>query len=195
MKSSAIQYPVTLDWASNQLPSWKTDYYAALILWNRGRNEESLGLLEKWGEKPEFVPFYYSRACLKGLYADAGLKDMEWALGIGPGQWRVYRELANIYNRRGDFSAALEISEKGHDKFPGNYILDISYSKSLTNTGQYEKSLDILNKTNILPYEGERSAQNIYEYNFLMLAFNSFQEGDYDLALEYLDKSAANPAN
>jgi len=151
--------------------------------------------LEKWGEKPEFVPFYYSRACLKGLYADAGLKDMEWALGIGPGQWRVYRELTNIYNRKGDFSAALEISEKGHDKFPGNYILDISYSKSLTNTGQYEKSLDILNKTNILPYEGERSAQNIFEYNYLMLAFNSFQEGDYDLALDYLDKSEAYPEN
>jgi len=186
---------MVLDWASEKLPSWKTDYYAALILWNRGRKKEALGLLEKWGEKPDFVPFYYSRACLKDIYSDAGLKDMEWAMGIGPDQWRLYRELANIYNRRGDFLAALEISEKGHDKFPGNYILDISYSKSMTNTGQYEKSLDILNKTNILPYEGERSAQNIYEYNYLMLAFNGFQAGDYDMALDYLDKSEAYPEN
>ncbi len=186
---------MVLDWASKQIPSWKTDYYAALIMWNRGRNEEALALLEKWGEDPEFVPFYYSRACLKGLKSDVGLQDMQRALGVGPGQWRVYRELANMYNQRGDFLAALEISEKGHDKFPGNYILDISYSKSLTNTGQYEKSLDILNKTNILPYEGERSAQNIFEYNYLMLAFNSFQEGDYDLALDYLDKSEAYPEN
>jgi tetratricopeptide (TPR) repeat protein len=124
-----------------------------------------------------------------------GLKDMQRAVDVGPGQWRIYRELANIYNQRGDFSSALEISEKGHNKFPGNYILDITYSKSLTNTGHYEKSLDVLGKTDILPYEGERSAQNIFEYNYLMLAFKSYQEGDYDSALDYLGKSEAYPEN
>ncbi len=50
-------------------------------------------------------------------------------------------------------------------------------------------------KTNILPYEGERSAQNIFEYNYLMLAFNSYQKGDYEAALDYLDKSEAYPEN
>ena len=184
-----------LDWASKLIPSWKTDYLAALIIWNRGRNEEALDLMEKWGEEPEFVPFYYSRACLNGLYSDVGLQDMQRALAIGSGQWRVYRELANIHSQRGDFSAALEISEKAHDKFPGNFILDIVYSKALTNMGQYEESLDVLAKTNILPYEGERSAQNIFEYNYLMLAFNSYQEKDYDAALDYLEKSEAYPEN
>ncbi|KPL21306.1 MAG: hypothetical protein AMS23_09525, partial [Bacteroides sp. SM1_62] len=105
-----------LDWASKQVPSWKTDYYAALILWNRGRNEEALGLLEKWDEEPQFVPFYYARACLKGLYDDAGLADMQKALAIDPDQWRIYRELADIYNRRNDLQSALEIAEKGHQK-------------------------------------------------------------------------------
>ena len=57
-----------LDWAAKQSPSWKTDYYSALILWNRGRNEEALDLLENLGDEPQFVPFYYSRACLKGLH-------------------------------------------------------------------------------------------------------------------------------
>ncbi len=62
------------DWAAKQIPSWKTDYYSALILWNRGRNEEALDLLENLGEEPQFVPFYYSRACLKGLHSDEGLE-------------------------------------------------------------------------------------------------------------------------
>ncbi|MCK5462510.1 MAG: hypothetical protein KAI95_05815, partial [Bacteroidales bacterium] len=88
---------MVLDWASKQIPSWKTDYYSALILWNRGRDEEALGLLEKWGEEPEFTPFYYSRACLKGINSDAGLEEMNRALAIDPGQWRIYKELANIY--------------------------------------------------------------------------------------------------
>jgi tetratricopeptide (TPR) repeat protein len=184
-----------LDWAAEQSASWISDYYAALILWNRGRNAEALELLDKWGDQPEFVPFYYSRAHLKGLKADAALKDMQRALAFGPNQWRIYRELANMYNQRGDFASALEIAEQGHQKFPGNFILDIVYSKALTNNQQFEKSLDVLTETNILPYEGERSAQNIFEYNYLVLAFNSYLEGDYDQALDYLDKSEAYPEN
>jgi tetratricopeptide (TPR) repeat protein len=186
---------MVLDWAAKQIPSWKTDYYSALILWNRGRNEEALGLLEKWGEEPEFVPFYYSRACLKGINSDAGLKEMNRALAIDPGQWRIYKELANIYSQRNDLQAALEIAEKGHQKFRGNYILDIGYSKALTNTGHYEKSLEVIIKTDVLPYEGERSAQRIFVYNCLMLAFDSYKKGNYDEALEYIEKSETYPEN
>ena len=186
---------MVLDWASKQVPSWKTDYYSALILWNRGRNEEALGLLEKWGEEQEFAPFYYSRACVKGIYSDAGLADMLRALAVDPGQWRIYKELANIYSQRNDLQSALEISEKGHNNFPGNFILDIGYSKALTNTGHFEKSLEVISNTNILPYEGERSAQRIFVYNCLMLAFDSYQKGDFDSALDYIDKSETYPEN
>jgi tetratricopeptide (TPR) repeat protein len=186
---------MVLDWAAKQIPSWKTDYYSALILWNRGRDDEALALLEKWGEEPEFVPFYYSRACLKGINADAGLADMKKALAIDPGQWRLYRELANIYSQRNDLQAAVEIAEKGHQKFPGNFILDLLYSKSLTNTGQFGKSLEIITQTNVLPYEGERSAQRIFVYDCLMLAFDSYKKGDYDTALEYIEKSETYPEN
>jgi tetratricopeptide (TPR) repeat protein len=186
---------MVLDWAAKQNPSWKTDYYSALILWNRGRNDEALGLLEKWGEEPEFAPFYYSRACLKDIYSDGGLQDMIRALDIAPGQWRMYKELANIYSQRNELQSALEIAEKGHQNFPGNYILDIGYSKALTNTGHHEKSLEVITGTNVLPYEGERSAQRIFVYNCLMLAFDSYKKGDYDRALEYIEKSETYPEN
>ena len=117
------------------------------------------------------------------------------ALTVEPDEWRIYRELANMYNQRGEYPAALDISEKGYQKFPGNYILDIVYAKSLTNNGLFEKSLEVLGRTNILPYEGERSAQNIFEYNYLMLAYNRFLDGDYDSALGYLDRSEKHPEN
>ena len=184
-----------LDWAAGQVPSWKTDYYAALIGWNRGRQKEAAGLLEKWGNEPAFAPFYYSRACLRGLQTGPALEDMERALAVDPDQWRVYRELANMYNQRGEYASALEISEKGHRKYPGNYILDIVYAKSLANNGLYDESLDVLARTNILPYEGERSAQNIYEYNHLMLAYKRYLERDYDSALDFLDRSEKHPEN
>jgi tetratricopeptide (TPR) repeat protein len=124
-----------------------------------------------------------------------GLEDMHRALALAPGQWRIYKELANIYSQRNDLQSALEISEKGHNQFPGNFILDIGYSKALTNAGHYEKSLEIITNTNILPYEGERSAQRIFVYNCLMLAFDSYKKGDFDSALDYLDKSETYPEN
>jgi tetratricopeptide (TPR) repeat protein len=184
-----------LKWAAEQAPSWKTDYYSALILWNRGRNDEALALLDKWGDEPKFVPFYYSRVSLQGIDSDAALEDMLTALSVDPEQWRIYRELANIYGRRGEYSSALDIAEKGQEKFPGNFIMDLVYSKTLTNTGNFEKSLEVLTGTNILPYEGERRAQGIYEYNLIMMAFSSYREGDNEKALEYLEKSEAYPEN
>jgi tetratricopeptide (TPR) repeat protein len=184
-----------LAWASKQYPSWKTDYYSALILWHNDRGDEALKYLVKWDNKPEFVPFYYTRANLRDISSSAALMDMERALAIGPDQWRTYNELANIYNRHGDFKSALDLLEKAHSKFPGNYILDISYGRSLTLTGNYKKSLEVLSKTNVLPYEGENSAHNIFEYNYLKLAYNSYKDGKFEMAMDYIDKSEAYPEN
>ncbi len=184
-----------LHWASNQEPSWITDYYQALILWNRGRNDEALALLDAWGDKPQFAPFYYTRASLKDKYSDPGLEEMKKAVSVDPDQWRIYRELASIYNQRNELSAALEIAELGHNRFPDNYILDIIYSKALTNTGQYQESLNVLEQTHILPYEGERFSQGIFVYNYLMLAYDLYKKGAYEAALADIDRSEAYPEN
>ena len=184
-----------LEWASLQSPSWITDYYSALILWNRGRDVEAKSLLVKWGEEPDFVPFYYTRACLAGLQSDAALEDIKRALAIDPGQWRMYRVLTDIYNLRGDYSSALALTAEGHEKFPGNYILDLAYSKYLTLAGNHDQSLDVLHTMNVLPFEGENTGHDLYEYNYLMLAYESYKEGDYEEALEYLDKSEEYPEN
>ena len=184
-----------LSWAAKQSQAWVTDYYSALILWNKNRNEKALNYLNKWGNQPEFVPFYYSRAQLKGISTDAGLKDMQKALAVEPNQWRLYNELADIYNRRGEFTNALDVVEKGHNKFKGNYILDIAYSKSLTLNDNYEKSLEVLNNTDVLPYEGENSAHNVFEYNNLMLAFDNYKKGNFDVALNFINKSEEYPEN
>jgi len=184
-----------LEWASEQSSSWITDYYASLILWNRGRDAEAQSLLSKWGEEPDFVPFYYSRACLAGLNSDAALKDMRRALSIDPDQWRIYRILADIYNQRGDNASALALTARGHEKFPGNYILDLSYSKFLTINGDYKQSQEVLRDINVLPFEGENTGHDLYEYNNLILAYNAYKSGDYAEALDYVDLSEAYPEN
>ena len=184
-----------LEWASEQSPSWITDYYSALILWNRGRDAEAQSLLSKWGDEPDKVPFYYSRACLAGLYSDAGLEDMLKALSIDPDQWRIYRVLADIHSKRGDNTSALALTAEGHERFPENYILDLSYSKFLTINGDFEQSLEVLRDINVLPFEGENTGHDLYEYNNLTLAYNAYKSGDYQEALAYVDKSEEYPEN
>lgn len=184
-----------LEWAALQSPSWITDYYSALILWNRDRDAEAKSLLDKWGDEPDFVPFYYSRASLAGLQSDAALKDMQKALSIDPDQWRVYRVLADIYDRRGDYVSALAVTEEGHKKFPGNYILDLAYSKYLTLNDKHEQSLEVLHEINVLPFEGENTGHDLWEYNYMVLAFNAYKSGDYEQALAYVDKSEEYPEN
>ncbi len=186
---------LVLAWAAKKSPSWITDYYSALILWNKNQNEKALNNLNKWGNQPDFVPFYYSRAHLKGIGTNAGLDDMKEALSFDPNQWRTYNELVDIYNRRGEFSSALGIAKMGYEKFKENYILGITYSKSLTLNGKYEKSAEILNNINVLPYEGENSAHNVYVYNYIMQAFDNYKKGNFETALKFIDKSEEYPEN
>ncbi len=184
-----------LQWASLQKPSWITDYYAALILWKKGKEQEALELLQLWEDTPDFLPFYYSRAYLSGIDSEQALKDMQRALEVDPGQWRIFRDLAEIYYRRGDNEAALQLAGTGYKLFPGNYILDLAYSKYLTVSGWYQESLDVLEKTNVLPFEGENTGQRLHIYNHLLLAYELYKSGEYQLALSHIDQSETYPEN
>jgi len=184
-----------LQWASAQSASWITDYYRALILWNRGRDAEAMTLLTKWENEPDFVPFYYSRACLAGLDSDEAVEDMKRALSIDPDQWRIYRILADMHHKRGDNDSALELAAAGDERFPGNYILDLAYSKYLTLTGDHKQSLEVLEAMNVLPFEGENTGHDLFEYNLLSLGYEAYKAGNYEEALGFVDKSEEYPEN
>jgi len=184
-----------LEWASKESPSWITDYYAALILWNVERDDEALSLLENWGDQSDFIPFYFSRAYLAGIGSDAALEDMKRAYAIDHGEWRIIRELTDMYVSRGNYTTALALVKTGHERFPENYILDLKYSKCLTLTGDYQGSLDVLTKTKVLPFEGENTGQRLFAYNHLMLAFDHYRNGKYEMALSQIDQSEAYPEN
>ncbi len=178
-----------LGWANTQQSSWKTDYYRALILWNRGRKEEALKYMKNWMDEPDFEPFYYTRAYLEGIGSDAALKDMKQAISVNPEQWRLYKELALMYQQRKNYPAALEIIEQGQKKFKGNFIFDLVYAQTLALLDHHVQSLKILEKINVLPFEGENSAHNVYVYDNLMLAIANYNKGKYNKTLLFLEKS------
>jgi tetratricopeptide (TPR) repeat protein len=182
-------------WAAEMKDSWLNDYYTALILWHRGEDQEALGMLNKWGNEPGFVPFYYARAHLTGVQSPQGIKDMQRALEVEPDEWRIYRDLADIYFKTGDKGAALQLMETGYKRFPGNYILDLAHSKYLTVLGEYEKSLEVLENTHVLPFEGENTGQRLHVYNHLLLAHGQYKNEQYDMALSHIEQSEQYPEN
>ena len=50
-----------LSWAKEQLPSWKTTYYLALVYWNNLRLDKAKQLFEQCGNAPDFAPFYLAK--------------------------------------------------------------------------------------------------------------------------------------
>jgi len=152
-------------------------------------------LLEHWEDQADFVPFYYARAHLKGIHTQGAVQDMARALELDPGQWRIYRDLAEIYSKDGDNGAALLLAESAHELFPKNYILELAYSKYLTVSGDYQSSLDVLEKAKVLPFEGENTGQRLHIYNHLLLAYEQYNKGEYDLALGHIDQSELYPEN
>ena len=120
---------------------------------------------------------------------------MQRALELDPDQWRIYRDLAEIYYRAGDNGTALQLAASGAERFPGNYILELAYSKYLTVSGDYQKSLDVLEKTNVLPFEGENTGQRLHVYNHLLLAYEQYENGEYEQALAHIEQSERYPEN
>jgi len=181
------------NWVNTVKPSWKTDYYKSLILWNKGRKREALSGLNKWKDIPDFPPFYYSRSSLNEKGSDAALKDMKKALETDPDQWRLYKYLADIYNERKEYQKAVDIAKKGRDKYPESYVLDIAYAYALSLTENYKESLKVLSKINVLPFEGENRAQKIYFRNYMMLALTEYQKKHYKNVIKLIDKSEQYP--
>jgi tetratricopeptide (TPR) repeat protein len=181
------------NWVNSIKPSWKTDYYKSLILWNKGRKHEALSVLNKWKEIPDFPPFYYSRSCLNDTGSDSALKDMKKALETDPDQWRLYKYLADLYNQRKEYQKAVDIAKKGRDKYPESYVLDIAYAYALSLTENYKESLKVLSKINVLPFEGENRAQKIYFRNYMMLALTEYQKQNYNNVIKLINKSEQYP--
>jgi tetratricopeptide (TPR) repeat protein len=192
-------------WAIKEKNHWKTYYYLALILWNKGRIKEAFDLLKSCGHDPDFYPFYISRGNLSleiskkknicHAYQESSLSDFKKALKIKSDQWRTWDRLFTYYINHGLNRQALETSENAYKFFPQNYILAMNLARAMLENKKYKQCLSILHKTTILPYEGAREGRNIYRQANILYAAESMRRQKYYLALKYIEKSRLWPEN
>jgi tetratricopeptide (TPR) repeat protein len=179
-----------LQWALTQSRDWKTLYYAALIVWSKGRLEEAAGLLEECKNVPDFGPFYLARAELRRR---AGQKpeidDYRKAWELAPDEWRTWLALARQYSEQSFLDPARDTAKTGFAKFPENFMLGLEYAKALIDAKQFRAALDVLDRLVVLPYENASEGRVLYEKAHLLLAGEDIRNKKYEEALAHIAES------
>jgi tetratricopeptide (TPR) repeat protein len=186
--------PVLL-WASRLVPSWKTSYYRGLLLWGKGRKSEALECFNSCGT-PDFPVFYIARGVLKQQTGGIGVQsDFDQALALDRSNWRAWHCAIASLAQGGKNDETLRRARDAVNSCPGNVVLSMDLAGSLYATGAYDECLSVLNRQNILPYEGSWEAHDLFVRASVSRALEAMGRSDWQGALAALEQSKAFPEN
>lgn len=190
------EYLPVLEWADNQKDHWKTKYFLSILLWTRDQAEKAREYLTACADQPDIYSFYLTRG---NFFRSAGGGNVEEefikALNHGNGEWRPYHELCNYYTSGGLHNKSLEVAGKAIKLFGDSYIIRFDYATSLLNNGYYEECVNILKKTEILPFEGAAYGRTAWRDANILSALMKYSDRDYRKALTYVNDAYSWPEN
>ncbi|HEX8037497.1 MAG TPA: DUF5107 domain-containing protein [Chryseosolibacter sp.] len=181
-----------LSWVVQQTSDWKPKYYLALIHWSRNRKEEAQKLFSQCGE-PDFAPFYAARAEL--FNDDSYTTSLRQAARLDPKEWRYGTLLADRLIAAKKYEEALSVANDYHKRFPKDFRMNMLLAKTLLLNKQYKAASDLLNVTNILPYEGATGGRQLYREAWLMQAVEQLKTKNYKSALASVSRAKLWPEN
>ncbi len=174
------------DWAAATGGSWKSGYYRALILWRHARKDEARDLMEGCGDKPDYAPFYLTRARLRK--GEGRLQDLRKAESLS-GDWRTGKALVDFHSAAGDWDEACRDGKKYFRKYPDKFELGLAYADALCEAGEYAKSLKVLSGLEVMPKEGARRGHQIYRKACLGKARKELEEGKFNACIKSVEAS------
>jgi tetratricopeptide (TPR) repeat protein len=181
-----------LRWVISVRPAdWRPRYFLGLLFWGKGRNDEALALLNDCRD-PDSPTFYLARASLK-KDREGVLADLEKALNLDPGLWRVWHHLVAHLEQSGDYDRALALAREANRTHPDQIVLRMDFATALYNKGQFADCLGVLNSARVLPYEGSWEAQDLYLRANLRSGISALQKKNYDDAQKALQSSREFP--
>ena len=152
----------------------------ALILWNNGRLSRAGELLRECGSEPEEYPFYLARgkllSQLPGVESTAVSTDYIKAGTLSPKDWRCWHHLGQHYLKTSQPGKALAVLQKALASFKKNYIIRLDLAGALLVRGRFQKCLNLLKGTRVLPYEGAREGRNLYYQANIQLAIQRLKQ-------------------
>ena len=185
-----------LEWAREEKPSWKLDFYQALDYEGLGEHDKSMELLRSLGDRPDNWVFYLTRAELPGTEDTVQQeKDLKKANALDPDSWRTWDKLARFYLIHQEYDQAVYVAKNAAKKFPDNYNIGFLYAKTLLGAGNYQQCIHILKNMEILPSEGARESRRVYEAAHNRLALQLIGKGKYKTAVKVLHEALEWPEN
>jgi tetratricopeptide (TPR) repeat protein len=189
------EYVDILAWANKKAPGWKTKYYSALLFWSRQQNEVAGKFFDECGEMPDSYSFYLTRGTFRQRTGSDAEPDFIKALSLEDKNWRPYHTLYNFYFLGNNYADALNITQKAMKVAGDSYIIKFDHAMSLLYNGNYDESVKILEKTEILPHEGAGSGRIAWKMSNLLNALNYYSANKYKKALVYAVNAYKWPEN
>jgi Tfp pilus assembly protein PilF len=186
-----------LRWAAAKAAGWKSSYYLGLVLWNTGKEDEAKELFERLETKPDWAPFYLTRAKMRSEGEDNSrvLADIQKAIALDERNWRAWRAQTEFYEKSGQFDQALKSAEAVHRRNSDKPALAMDYARALLHFGKYEECLKVLGRTTVLPYEGAGEGHDLYRQAHLFSAALSIKNKKYKAAIAAVEKAKLWPEN
>jgi tetratricopeptide (TPR) repeat protein len=115
--------------------------------------------------------------------------DLRRAAELNPREWRYDKLLVNRLIEEKKYEDALATAKDYNKRFPADFRISMLLAKGLLLTKQYKASSDLLEKTNILPYEGATDGRQLYREAWMMQAIDQLKRGKFRDATASINKS------
>ncbi|MGA2533641.1 MAG: DUF5107 domain-containing protein [Candidatus Aminicenantales bacterium] len=182
------------EWAAASRPTaWKPKYYLGLILWAKGRIEETKDLFARL-DAADFAPFFLARGYLAQESApDKALSDFRRAVEIDGKNWRVWHHLSGFLQTLGRKSDALDVAAKAAGLFPDEVPIQVDQVKALLALARNDEAATVVDGLQALPYEGASDIYVLYVRAHIAVALDRMGRRDWTAAVEHLEKSKLYP--
>ena len=181
-------------WAASERPGdWKPKYYLGLILWGKGRIDETLSLFKEC-DAADFAPLFLARAALlREAQLAQALADCRKAVALDGASWRTWHALADLLLKQGQADKALATAREAAAKLPASMPLQVGLIKALMACHQYAEAAAKLDAIETLPFEGASEIHSLFAETHIHLGLAAARKGDGAEAVKALERSKEYP--
>lgn len=179
-------------WATGVTHDWKPKYFLGLIYWSRNQLDKARELFAACGNQPDFSPMYAARA---ELVKQSAVQDLQKAAELDIKQWRYGKMLIQHYLGEKKYPGALTVAKDYDKRLPNDFRIRLLLAKAYLLNENYVGCIDVLMKTQVLPYEGSTEGHALYREAWLMQAIARIKAGKYSDAASMISKARLFPVN
>jgi len=173
-----IREALTIDPRNSEVYIIAGDIY---ILVNDGSKAiKNYNLAQDWDLQSPTANMKIGSIYVKGRNLTAAIPYYEQAIALDQNYAPAYRELGQLYSMAGRFSESKKYFEKYLELTAGNIPAKIRYVNALFYAREYQEV--IKNVEDIFKIDDSRAYMN------RIAGYSAYEEGDFDLALSYMDK-------